>query len=364
MRQKTQASADVVAEFDDWQSPKRGEANPENQTNLVWSWLARTKAWPGAAHKAAGTGERRYPGWCFDRFGQSKTELADRSVIYIGGEHEDSYDPDFYIYNDVVILRPDGAMEFYGYPTAVFPPTDFHSATRVGDEIYILGGLGYPSDRDYSSTFVFRLCLSDLSIHRVQTDGPAPAWLCRHTAELDEACQKIVCSGGEVIHGPTGRGVENLTTWEFDLITYLWSPMETKPFHRWLLVREDENRNELWGIGLVAKASRIKRKDPVAERYRQRFAARGHTVDADLFNARFTPPFPHAPVTAPDPHSDNFRGHRFSVEGVVVGVFEAMHEVAVTVEGELPAHLVTALQRFGLETYSAIEGVPYKLIPL
>lgn len=37
------------------------------------------------------------PIWCNQRFGRSKTKLKDGSIIYIGGEHEDSYDPDFHI---------------------------------------------------------------------------------------------------------------------------------------------------------------------------------------------------------------------------------------------------------------------------
>jgi hypothetical protein len=32
----------------------------------------------------------------------------------IGGEHEDYYDPDVHIYNDVVVLGPGGEIEIYG----------------------------------------------------------------------------------------------------------------------------------------------------------------------------------------------------------------------------------------------------------
>ena len=47
------------------------------------------------------------PTWCFSRFGQSETVLPDSSRVLIAGEHEDWYDPDFHIYNDVVVIRPD-----------------------------------------------------------------------------------------------------------------------------------------------------------------------------------------------------------------------------------------------------------------
>ncbi|NIY78782.1 hypothetical protein HCZ23_04805 [Celeribacter sp. HF31] len=364
MKKEINAPTEVVANFDNWQSPRRGAANPENQTNVVWSWLAKTRAWPKAAQEAAGAGEKKSPGWCFDRFGQSETELADGSVVYIGGEHEDHYDPDFFIYNDVVVLRPDGSSEFYGYPTEVFPPADFHSATLFGDEIFIVGGLRYPDERDQSDTLVFRLQLSDFSIHLVESCGNAPSWLYDHTAELDNARQTIVCSGGQVTHEPTGRTVENLTTWEFDLSTNTWSSLETKPFQRWILVREDEGYNELWGIEQVARASQSTRIDDFAEKYRTDFAARGHEVDAELFEARFTPPLPHTPIEATDRYGDDYRVHRFLVEGVVVRIFEDMHEIVVNVEGELSPDLLASLERFGLETYSAIEGVPYKSIRL
>ena len=73
-----------------------------------------------------------YPVWCFDRFGQSMTILPDGRRIFIAGEHEDWYDPDFFIYNDVVVISTNGDIEhIFGYPIEVFPPTDFHAAAYV-----------------------------------------------------------------------------------------------------------------------------------------------------------------------------------------------------------------------------------------
>jgi hypothetical protein len=48
------------------------------------------------------------PIFSFSRFGRTETELPDGRIIYIGGEHEDFYDPDFHIYNDVVVVRRTG----------------------------------------------------------------------------------------------------------------------------------------------------------------------------------------------------------------------------------------------------------------
>ena len=71
------------------------------------------------------------PVWCAQRFGQTVTLLPDGRAVQIAGEHEDHYDPDFTIYNDVFVHEPDGTIRIFGYPEAVFPPTDFHTATLV-----------------------------------------------------------------------------------------------------------------------------------------------------------------------------------------------------------------------------------------
>ncbi|NOR63567.1 MAG: hypothetical protein GQ535_13860 [Rhodobacteraceae bacterium] len=363
MKKKLQAPTAIVNQFANWCAPRRGETNPESQTNAVWSWLVQTQAWPGAAHKAAGTGEKKSPGWCFSRYGQSKTQLSDGTIVYIGGEHEDHYDPDFYIYNDVVVVRPDSSIEIYGYPTDVFPPTDFHSATQIGDDIIIIGGLRYPEDRCDTETRVYRLQLSDFSIHRVATQKQAPPWLYDHRAELDVGRSKIVCTGGQVTHHPSKTTVENLTVWEFDLVEKSWHSLAGKPFKRWLLVREDESLNELWQIEQVARASRLSRQDSFAEKYRAEFEARGHIVNADLFYSRFSPPIPHS-VVERDPNSDEYRVHRVLIDGVVVRYVEDMHAITVTVEGALSLEKRKALKCHGLETFSGLEGVAYKIVQL
>jgi hypothetical protein len=77
--------------------------------------------------------------WCFDRFGSSLTPMDGGRYVQIDGEHEDFYDSDFYIYNDVVVHDGKGDLQIYGYPREVFPPTDFHTATLCGDCIFIIG---------------------------------------------------------------------------------------------------------------------------------------------------------------------------------------------------------------------------------
>lgn len=361
MRAKLTPPEAVIRQFAKWQTPIRGKSNPEDMTNDVWSWLIETRAPPHAAHQVAGQGERPFPAWNFCRMGQSETELPDGRIIYIGGEHEDSYDPDFYIYNDVVIGWPDGAIGVFGYPEDVFPPTDFHTATLIGDEIVIIGGLRYAKDRDETTTHVYRLRLSDLSMERVETHGDAPPWLFNHEAELRDG--RIVCSGGEATHSATGRITENLTRWGFDPSTGAWEALFTRACQRWLLMREDESPNDLFGIGLVASDGRFGRVSKTAGRYRDEFAERGHVVDAELYASRFTPPFAHSTVE-PDPDQDAFNTHFIEVEGVIVRIKEDWDEIVVTVEGQLDPSTVETLQEFGRQMYSALEGVPYKSVPL
>lgn len=359
MKNKLNVPAAVTAQIRNWQSPRRGKSNPENQTNEVWSWIVQNGLAAYQVHGAAGQEDSPAPAWCFDRYGRSETILPDGTKIYIGGEHEDFYDPDFYIYNDVVVKRLDGTIEVYGYPEEVFPPTDFHSATLCGEEIIIIGGLRYPEIRDYHTTWVFRLQLSDFSIHPVATAGQVPAWLTHYQAKLADSESQLIVSGGQVMHHPTERPVENLTTWVLDLYSFSWSARETKPFQRWILLREDECLNELRRIGTLAKASQGSLRSKYAKDYEAQFAQRGHRVDADLYFSRFSPPVPHQLLKA---DTDEYPTRRLLISGIMVRIYEDMHEIVVTVEGVLEPDVIEKLQRFGVETYSALEGVPYKLI--
>lgn len=363
MKSKITAPEAVCAQFEEWRAPRRGNSNPENQTNDVWRWLVDNPVWPLRAHQAVGAPQKNYPTWCFSRYGQSETCLPNGSVVYIGGEHEDSYDPDFYIYNDVVVVRPDTSIEIFGYPTHVFPPTDFHSATLVDQSIYIIGGLRYPEDRDYRNTLVYRLDLTDFSIHLTPTQGNPPCWLYKHKATFDPYAGKIICTEGVSTHQQTQMDVENLTTWEFALQTRSWEEKDTKPYRRWLLVRNDGSRNKLWELKVIADASRSLRQSSLAEKYLRNFEERGHTVDTELYFSRFQPPIPHVKI---DRNADqrDVRAHRILVDGVVVRYVENRYEIAVTVEGDLSSEKLELLKSHGLDTYSRLEGVRYKCLML
>ena len=157
------------------------------------------------------------PVWSFHRFGRTATRLPDGRWVLVAGEHEDHYDPDFYIYNDATVIGPNGQIDHFIYPTEIFPPTDFHTATLLGDQILLVGNLGYHGQRPDGITQVLRLDLGDFSISRVETGGDNPGWISHHTAQRIGNILQI--ERGKVEPGY----VHNTDIWELNLNTWIWS---------------------------------------------------------------------------------------------------------------------------------------------
>ena len=204
-----------------------GKANPERMAVPFWNAMVRC-GWSGyQAAKQFGDDSygRNNPVWSHDRFGMSLTKLPDGRFIQIAGEHEDHYDPDFCIYNDVFIHDGKGGIEILGYPEEVFPPTDFHSATLIPPWIYIIGNLGYVHTRDTSGreTPVFRLHIETGEIERVATHGTAPGWIHRHRAQVEDGWIRI--TGGRIF-GLTQEGKgelrDNDASYGLDLAAMVW----------------------------------------------------------------------------------------------------------------------------------------------
>lgn len=179
--------------------PCFGITNPERMDQPFWKAMVRCgwSAYQGAAHFEDSSFGRSEPVWSHQRFGMSITPLPDGRFVQIAGEHEDHYDPDFYIYNDVFIHDGRGNFEILGYPREVFPPTDFHSATLVGEWIYIIGNLGYLDERRSGHTPVFRFHVESGKIETVPASGECPGWIHSHEAILEKA-GTILISGGKV----------------------------------------------------------------------------------------------------------------------------------------------------------------------
>ncbi|KAF6220511.1 hypothetical protein HO133_002944 [Letharia lupina] len=192
----------------DREANTKGTANPSVMNKPFWMFQVGPGGFPAwKARTTFGNAEDPFadfedPVWCFTRYGATRTKLPDGRVVCIAGEHEDGYDPDFCIYNDVVVfdalqksdppplLTPE-CIKIYGYPVETFPPTDFHTSTYFVDpttgkeSIIIVGGLGYTGQASRSQTDVYQLDLTDFSIQRLNTSGVGPTGgTSKHKAEL------------------------------------------------------------------------------------------------------------------------------------------------------------------------------------
>ena len=201
-----------------------GTANPERMVVPFWDFMI---VWARSAGEARGRFEPEPPDqqiWCYERFGRSITFVPGGPMVEIGGEHEDYYDRDFIIYNDVVVHHGGGAFTVFGYPKEVFPPTDFHTATYHRGGIYVVGGVGYRGERAFGTTPVYRLDCATFAMERVATSGPEPGWIHRHRARL-EGGERLVVSGGEISteEGGVEVSAKNARSFTLDLGTGRWT---------------------------------------------------------------------------------------------------------------------------------------------
>jgi ankyrin repeat protein len=202
-----------------------GTANPERIHEPFWEAMIRSgvsgyqaaeKLDPGATHFTL-------PVWCAMRFGQSLNRLPDGRVVHVGGEHEDSYDPDFCIYNDVFVYGTDGSISIFAYPESVFPPTDFHTATLIDGWIYLIGSLGYRGARRFGKTPVYRLDVATFRMERLEPRGEAPGWIYKHRAAR-VVPNAIRISGGKVVTANGGDEVhaDNTGAFVLDVERLIW----------------------------------------------------------------------------------------------------------------------------------------------
>lgn len=160
--------------------------------------------------------------WCFSRFGTSFTELPDGRFVQIAGEHEDFYDPDFCIYNEVIVHDRPGEFRIFGYPKNIFPPTDFHSATYFEGHIYIVGSLGYQGTRKFGTTPIYRLDCQTWQIEPVTTSGDLPGWIYKHKCSLSGS--ELIVRKGTIAVEIEGeeQHIENDKEFRLNLSTRVW----------------------------------------------------------------------------------------------------------------------------------------------
>lgn len=232
-----------ATEYKKFSRPRYGKANPERIDNPLWlaaitggetAYQIRMAHDDTKSGEGVGSGLSSYrelqngPVWTWERFGRSTTKLPDGRLIHIGGEHEDWYDLDFCIYNDVVVEHPDGSFEIYGYPMDVFLPTDFHTATLIGHTIWIVGALGYRDLRKFGDTQVYTLDTRSFEIMQVQTGAGRPGWLHRHWAEPIGETEIVIGGGGLLERDEDGTevGKDNGACFVLDVSSRTWRKLD------------------------------------------------------------------------------------------------------------------------------------------
>jgi hypothetical protein len=346
-------------QFLEWRTPQFGTANPTAMGNPLWEWLMRTRmnayqaneAWCGPSSFDAG------PMWCFDRFGQSTTQLPDGRILYVAGEHEDHYDPDFFIYNDVVVAHPDGAISIYGYPKDVFPPTDFHTATLLSDRIILIGNLGNSVDWA-GKTQVLELSLDTLAVRKIETHGDSPGWISCHSAALSTAGNAIVVNGGQVYNDTETGPWENVDKWDLDLASWAWTRKTRRDWQQWMFIRADHKRNLIWDIRHALWMRGVGWKEDLAKAMQRMVDQTGFEPDLDLVNSLY---LPDATVTElPRPEDDDgYNVVRVMVDGVIVRFTEDGFTIRAVAEGPLAEARLKALQESVLEKLSRLHGVSW-----
>lgn len=341
-------------EFLAWRSPRRGTSNPTQQNNPVWVWLFHTKLnaflaneqFKGPCPFVAG------PGWSNERFGQTTTYLPDGRTIYIAGEHEDSYDPDFYIYNDVIVKHPDGELDFYGYPTEVFQPTDFHTATLAGNHIWVIGNLGYMEERQAQNTTpIYRLDINTLKIERILATGDAPVSICKHSAAYLPALQTIQIMSGEVWQG--NQCDKNDTVWHLSLSDLRWIKKHQQQRINFQCRREDNKYMELDSLRFLAQSIAEHQLADIERIQPQIHKSLGHDFNLDMLATLYDFPFDIEPLQYYESGSDFYWT---IIDGVKVTFEEDLDALIVHTEDQISNRNLALLKKHLIRVLSKLHG--------
>jgi hypothetical protein len=373
--------------FKQQRNPRFGKSNPERMNLAFWEWMilaypnppkegdryART--WgvisrnginksvhgPWKARDYFGILDSREdaPIWTFHaRDGYTSTELSDGRTIFIGGEHEDYYDPDFYIYNDVIVFNPNDSIDIYGYPKKIFPQTDFHSATLLYDEIIIIGNFGYPEDRRIGEIQVCLLNIKNFKIKQIKTFGEKPGWIHGHSALLTKDKKSIIIKNGEIDIGEDWPLIENIDEWKLLIDDWKWERMTNRNWVRWEVTRIDQKANKLLEIRIALAYFEGKWEDSYNKAINKLKKEIGKIPDFNILRSLYKPKILHHQI--PEYEEEN-EVHRIKIDNVIVRYVEDSWSIQVTVEGELPEKTINILKSDLVEKLSLLENTKYEL---
>ena len=114
--------------------------------------------------------------WTAVREDALELELSDGRTLLIGGEIADYGDEyaDPWVYNDVIVTHPGGAIEILIYPNEVFPHLARSACAAAGKDVYIFGIIDRKSHPERSRGPVV-LRLDSLSYEIVELSAAAPS---------------------------------------------------------------------------------------------------------------------------------------------------------------------------------------------
>lgn len=340
-----------------------GTSNPEKADVKFWVEMIRSgaSAWHARTMFKDESSSNDDPFWCYKRYGKSTTVLDNGTIIEIAGEHEDHYDPDFCIYNDVIVFGPDGDINIYIYPEEVFPPIDFHTATLVGDNIIIIGSLGYPEKRILGKTQSYSLNTRSFEMNKLEITGDSPGWIHGHKSTLSPDKKFINLCGGKIEIDVNSPLVKNIDHWRLNLEKFEWERVTQLNWRRWEIFRSDKKTNHLWKMRQAVWSRNACWKNEYEEVCQSLRAELGIEPDFDSLEILYSPDIDHEKLNKEKVVHKTFR---IVIEGVVVRYVESMYSIQVTVEGELSDTVIEKLQHDLVSKLSCLENTECEVLEI
>ncbi|MFC4996057.1 hypothetical protein [Rubritalea tangerina] len=220
----------------------------QDMTNPFWSTVCRRSLMPIKPMPPSMSEFFRLQAMLsYERFGMSETKLEDGRTILIAGEHEDYYDPDFFIYNDVIVKDANERFKSSAIPKTSFQPLTFTVPLSSATVSTSLAPWLHRQAQE-KDTPVYYLDLKDYTIHQVNS-GQALAGsssMKRSTNSRPTPSPSIV--GKRWID--SGDIIDNFSKWQLKLDTKQWTLVEERPWSQFRFSRKDGESNLLFDVRL------------------------------------------------------------------------------------------------------------------
>jgi hypothetical protein len=336
--------------FKQWRDARRGKRAAEDLSNPYWSWLVRAEvsSWAANQHFEGPSSYGGNAAWSTERFGQSSTTLSDGRILLIAGEHEDHYDPDFFIYNDIIVKHPDERIEILAFPEDVFTPTDFHSSSLVDGKIILIGNLGYPENRKTGETQILVIDPKTWDIKQQPSTGESPGWIHSHQATVDNGF--ITVTRGKVWTAHDTQLIENFDDWRLSLTDWTWERLTHRTVTVFEIARKDGemiglHEISMWliqeDIGHLPAYDMSHIDDDKLKVMLEKSMKGTEPEDLEAFKRLYKPD---GIDFNPLPEPEDSLEIRIEVEGVLVRYNDSMDYIGLTIEGDLKPELIKKLR--------------------